>query len=126
MLRMSGTDVLLNYLPVGSEKATRFYAQCALEAGAASRKHGEPGNPRAYSLDSEPFIMTRSNDLTVTGNVSVNMTAEGESGNMKVACGYDEEVQAFQGIFSRTRPPGAARRTSPQRCRSGPTPPAGW
>jgi len=25
----------LNYLPVGSEKATRFYAECALEAGVA-------------------------------------------------------------------------------------------
>lgn len=28
-------DILLNYLPVGSEEATRFYAQCALEAGVA-------------------------------------------------------------------------------------------
>ena len=26
---------LLNYLPVGSEEATRFYAQCALDAGVA-------------------------------------------------------------------------------------------
>jgi len=31
----SGTEVLLNYLPVGSEQATRFYAECALEAGVA-------------------------------------------------------------------------------------------
>jgi len=29
----SGTEILLNYLPVGSEKAARFYAECALEAG---------------------------------------------------------------------------------------------
>ena len=28
-------DVLVNYLPVGSEEAARFYAECALEAGAA-------------------------------------------------------------------------------------------
>ena len=34
-LRDSGTDVLLNYLPVGSQKATEFYAECALEAGVA-------------------------------------------------------------------------------------------
>lgn len=34
-LRASGTDVLLNYLPVGSQKATEFYAECALEAGVA-------------------------------------------------------------------------------------------
>lgn len=35
ILKNSGTEILLNYLPVGSEKATRFYAQCALEAGVA-------------------------------------------------------------------------------------------
>ena len=28
-------DVLLNYLPVGSQTATEFYAECALEAGTA-------------------------------------------------------------------------------------------
>jgi len=35
MLQDSETDVLMNYLPVGSEQATRFYAECALEAGVA-------------------------------------------------------------------------------------------
>lgn len=35
ILRNSGAEVLLNYLPVGSEAATRFYAECALEAGVA-------------------------------------------------------------------------------------------
>ena len=35
ILRDSGTEILLNYLPVGSEEATRFYANCALEAGVA-------------------------------------------------------------------------------------------
>ncbi|MGO9818945.1 MAG: inositol-3-phosphate synthase [Acidocella sp.] len=34
-LKRSGTDVLLNYMPVGSEQAARFYAECALEAGIA-------------------------------------------------------------------------------------------
>lgn len=34
-LQQSGAEILLNYLPVGSEKATRFYAECALEAGLA-------------------------------------------------------------------------------------------
>lgn len=34
-LRDSGADMLLNYLPVGSEKATRFYAECVLEVGIA-------------------------------------------------------------------------------------------
>ena len=34
-LRETGTDVLMNYLPVGSQKATEFYAECALEAGVA-------------------------------------------------------------------------------------------
>ena len=35
VLKDSGTDVLMNYLPVGSEDATRFYAECALDAGVA-------------------------------------------------------------------------------------------
>ncbi|HID71838.1 MAG TPA: inositol-3-phosphate synthase [Thermoplasmata archaeon] len=34
-LRESGAEMLLNYLPVGSEKAVRFYAECALDAGVA-------------------------------------------------------------------------------------------
>ncbi len=32
-LEDSGAEMLLNYLPVGSEEAARFYAGCALEAG---------------------------------------------------------------------------------------------
>jgi myo-inositol-1-phosphate synthase len=32
-LKESEAEILLNYLPVGSEEATRFYAECALEAG---------------------------------------------------------------------------------------------
>ena len=35
VLRESGAEVLVSYLPVGSEEATRFYAECALEAGVA-------------------------------------------------------------------------------------------
>jgi myo-inositol-1-phosphate synthase len=33
ILRASGADILVSYLPVGSEQATRFYAERALEAG---------------------------------------------------------------------------------------------
>jgi myo-inositol-1-phosphate synthase len=35
ILRDTGTDVLVNYLPVGSEAATRWYVEQALEAGCA-------------------------------------------------------------------------------------------
>ena len=35
ILRNCGAEILLNYLPVGSEKATGFYAECALDAGVA-------------------------------------------------------------------------------------------
>lgn len=35
ILHDSGAEILLNYLPVGSEKAARFYAECALDAGVA-------------------------------------------------------------------------------------------
>src|SRR5881227_2807675 len=34
-LKNSSAEIMLNYLPVGSEEATRFYAGCALEAGVA-------------------------------------------------------------------------------------------
>ena len=34
-LQETGTEILMNYLPVGAEKATRFYAECAIEAGCA-------------------------------------------------------------------------------------------
>jgi myo-inositol-1-phosphate synthase len=35
VLRQTQADVLINYLPVGSEQATRFYMEQALEAGCA-------------------------------------------------------------------------------------------
>lgn len=34
-LRRSGAEVLVSYLPVGSEQAARFYAQAAIDAGVA-------------------------------------------------------------------------------------------
>jgi myo-inositol-1-phosphate synthase len=34
-LEKSGAEILVNYLPVGSEQAARFYAEAALEAGVA-------------------------------------------------------------------------------------------
>jgi len=34
-LHRSGAEIMVNYLPVGSEEATRFYAACALEANLA-------------------------------------------------------------------------------------------
>ena len=35
VLKRSGTEVLVSYLPVGSQRATEFYAEKALEAGCA-------------------------------------------------------------------------------------------
>ena len=35
VLQGSGAEILLNYLPVGSEEATRFYVGCVLKAGLA-------------------------------------------------------------------------------------------
>jgi myo-inositol-1-phosphate synthase len=35
VLKESGADILLNYMPVGSERAACFYAECALQAGVA-------------------------------------------------------------------------------------------
>jgi hypothetical protein len=47
-LRDAEVDVLANYLPVGSERASRFYAECALEARVASGQL-HPGVPRERS-----------------------------------------------------------------------------
>ena len=35
VLKESGAEILINYLPVGSEEATKFYAKCALESDVA-------------------------------------------------------------------------------------------
>ena len=35
VLKESGAEILINYLPVGSEEATKFYTKCALESGVA-------------------------------------------------------------------------------------------
>lgn len=35
VMKESGAEILINYLPVGSEEATKFYAECAIEAGIA-------------------------------------------------------------------------------------------
>jgi myo-inositol-1-phosphate synthase len=35
VLRQTRADVLVSYLPVGSEEADRYYAQCAIDAGVA-------------------------------------------------------------------------------------------
>lgn len=35
ILKYSNTEILLNYLPVGSEEATKFYANCSLKANVA-------------------------------------------------------------------------------------------
>lgn len=34
-LKSSQTEILINYLPVGSQQATEFYAECAVQAGVA-------------------------------------------------------------------------------------------
>jgi myo-inositol-1-phosphate synthase len=34
-LKETGAEIMMNYLPVGSQKATEFYAECALKAGIA-------------------------------------------------------------------------------------------
>jgi len=33
ILKDTGAEILINYLPVGSEEATNFYAECAIDAG---------------------------------------------------------------------------------------------
>lgn len=35
VLKQTGAEIAINYLPVGSQKATEFYAECCLEAGVS-------------------------------------------------------------------------------------------
>jgi myo-inositol-1-phosphate synthase len=35
LLRDSGAEILMNYMPVGSQKATEFYADCCIETGVS-------------------------------------------------------------------------------------------
>ncbi|MFN3726411.1 MAG: inositol-3-phosphate synthase [Allosphingosinicella sp.] len=61
-LRESRADVLLNYLPVGSQEATEFYAECALEAGVAFVNNmpvfiaSDPGWARRFEEAGVPVI----------------------------------------------------------------------
>jgi len=61
-LRETKADVLLNYLPVGSQQATEFYAECALEARVAFVNNipvfiaSEPGWARRFEEARVPII----------------------------------------------------------------------
>ena len=45
-LKNSSAELMVNYLPVGSEQATRFYAGCALEAGLGlCQQHSRCSSP---------------------------------------------------------------------------------
>ena len=62
VLRETRADVLLNYLPVGSQEATEFYAECALEAGVAFVNNipvfiaSEPGWAARFEAAGIPLI----------------------------------------------------------------------
>ena len=61
-LEDAGTEVLVNFLPVGSEKATRFWAEVALESGIAmfngipSFIASEPSWARRFEKEGVPII----------------------------------------------------------------------
>jgi myo-inositol-1-phosphate synthase len=61
-LRDARADVLVSYLPVGSEQADRYYAQCALEAGVAFVNAlpvfiaSDPGWARKFTEAGVPII----------------------------------------------------------------------
>ncbi len=59
VLKETETEILLNYLPVGSEEATRFYAECALEARVAFV------NNMPVFIASDPFWAKRFEDKNI-------------------------------------------------------------
>ncbi len=77
-LREARADVLVSYLPVGSEEADRFYAQCAIDAKVAfvnalpvfmSRptRYGRPSSPSPASRSSVTTSSPRSAPQSRTG-----------------------------------------------------------
>jgi myo-inositol-1-phosphate synthase len=62
VIKESGAEILLNYLPVGSEEATRFYAECALDAGIAFINNipvfiaSDPGWAKRFEEKNIPII----------------------------------------------------------------------
>jgi len=63
-LTRSGAEMLLNYVPVGSEQAARFYAECALEAGV-----GFVNNMPAFIASDRSFAERfRARNLPIIGD----------------------------------------------------------
>lgn len=62
ILKESGAEIVVNYMPVGSEVAARFYAECALEAGAAFVNNipvfiaSDPGWAKRFDEKNIPLI----------------------------------------------------------------------
>lgn len=63
-LRRSGAEMLLNYVPVGSERAARFYAECALEAGIAFINN----MPTFIASNSEDVARFKARNLPIIGD----------------------------------------------------------
>ncbi len=63
-LKRSGAEILVNYMPVGSEQAARFYAQCALDAGVAF-----VNNMPAFIASDEAFAQRfKARNLPIVGD----------------------------------------------------------
>src|SRR3546814_19360781 len=80
VLRESGAEVLMNYLPVGSQEATEVYAECALEAGVAFVNNipvfiaSDPVGAKRFTEAGVPIIGTAIKDRKSAG--------EGKRGNV--------------------------------------------
>jgi len=75
VLRAARADVLISYLPVGSEQADRFYAQCAIDAKVAMvNALPTPASPssvmtsRARSAPRSPIGCSRSSSKTAVSS----------------------------------------------------------
>ena len=62
ILRDTATDVVVNYLPVGSQKATEFYAQACLDAGVSLVNADGDAVPDLLDVcpfDADPAVVKR-------------------------------------------------------------------
>ena len=64
ILRDTGTDVVVNYLPVGSEMATKWYVEQVLQAAHSSTASRSSSPRRVTGLDASPSGGCRSSVTT--------------------------------------------------------------
>ena len=95
VLREREVDVLISYLPVGSEEATKYYVEQALEAGSVSSTASRSSSPVARSgARSSRSRISRSSAMTSRARLAPRSpTACSPASSPIAACSIDRTYQ---------------------------------